>query len=180
MRGKKASPETVYKVLASYATTHNYSETARNLGMAMTTVEKIVKENKDNPEFVKLCDETKKSFAEKATSIIDKGLELINRRLSVALDKQAELETLIEEIDATSTEEMSYQAKINAINLIRETQIQKIKDISTTVGTLYDKRALAQGDSTQNINFATNSETFDKLASLSGYEKVEKAGEDDE
>lgn len=178
MRGKNTPPEVVYQVLASYATTHSFSETARNMGMAITTVEKIVKDNRDNPEYVRLCNETKKNFAEKATEIIDKGLELINRRISVALDKQAELETLIDEIDASSTEEMSYQAKMNAINLIRETQIQKIKDISTTVGTLYDKRALAQGDSTQNINFATNSETFDKLALLSGYEK--KAETDDE
>lgn len=52
--------------------------------------------------------------------------------------------------------------------------------LTTAMGTLFDKRALSRGETTQNINFATNSETFDKLASLSGYEKVEKAEEDDE
>jgi predicted transcriptional regulator len=172
-RGKKTSPEVIYKVMTSWASTNNYSETARDLGMAMTTVEKIVKDNKDKPEFVKLCDEKKKDFAEKATEIIDKGLELINRRLSVALDKQDELDRLIDEIENTDEEELSYKQKVTAINLIRETQIQKIKDISTAVGTLYDKRALARGESTQNVDFATNSETVGKLLEIAGYTKKE-------
>ena len=149
-RGKKTSPEVIYQVMVSWATTHNYSETARELGMAMTTVEKIVKVNKDKPEFVKLCDEKKKNFADKATDIIDKGLELIDRRLSVALEKQDELDRLIYEIENTDEEEISYKQKMSAINLIREAQIQKIKDISTMIGTLYDKRALAKGESTSN------------------------------
>ena len=50
--------------------------------------------------------------------------------------------------------------------------------LTTAMGTLFDKRALSRGETTQNINFATNSETFDKLAQLSGYEK--KADSDDE
>lgn len=169
-RGKQTPPEVVYQVLTSWATTHNYSQTARDLGMAMTTVEKIVKDNKDKPEFVRLCDEKKKDFADKATEIIDKGLELINRRLSVALDKQDELDRLIYEIENTDEEELSYKQKMTAINLIRETQIQKIKDISTAVGTLYDKRALAKGETTQNLGFATNFD-LDKLIDIAGYKK---------
>lgn len=149
-RGKQTPPETIYKVMTSWAVTNNYSETARDLGMAMTTVEKIVKDNKDKPEFVKLCDEKKKDFADKATEIINKGLQLIDRRLSIALDKQDELDKLINEIENCGDDELTYQQKVSAINLIRETQIQKIKDITTAVGTLYDKRALAKGESTNN------------------------------
>ena len=51
--------------------------------------------------------------------------------------------------------------------------------LTTAMGTLFDKRALSRGEMTQNVNFATNSETFDKLAHLSGYEKTEKADVDD-
>ena len=149
-RGKKTSPEVIYQVMESWATTQNYSETARALGMAVTTVEKIVKTNKDKPEFVKLCDEKKKGFADKATAIIDKGLKLIDMRLSTALDKQYELDRLIDEISNSDEEEISYKQKVSAISLIQEAQIQKIKDISTMIGTLYDKRALAKGESTNN------------------------------
>lgn len=53
--------------------------------------------------------------------------------------------------------------------------------LTTAMGTLFDKRALSRGEMTQNVNFATNSETFDKLASLSGYGKIEeKADSNDE
>lgn len=173
-RGKQTPPETIYKVMMSWAVTNNYSETARDLGMAMTTVEKIVKDNKDKPEFVKLCDEKKKDFADNATKIIDKGLRLIDRRLSLALDKQDELDKLIDEIEKCGDDELTYQQKVSAINLIRETQIQKIKDITTAIGTLYDKRALARGESTQNVDFATNSETIGKLLEIAGYTKVKR------
>lgn len=173
-KGKQTPPEVIYKVMTSWAVTNNYSETARVLNMPMTTVEKIVKDNKDKPEFVRLCDEKKADFADKASRIIDKGLELIDRRLTLALDSQDKLDKLIDEIDSTSEEEMSYKEKISAINLIREAQLQKIKDVTTAVGTLYDKRALARGETTQNIDFATNSETIGKLLEIAGYSKVKK------
>lgn len=149
-RGKQTPPEVVYQVLTSWATTNNYSETGRALGIPESTVRKIVDDNKDKEEFAELCDKKKKDFADKATEIIDKGLELINRRLSIALDKQAELDKLLDEISDSDEEEISYKQKMSAISLIQETQIQKIKDISTTIGTLYDKRALAKGESTNN------------------------------
>lgn len=174
-RGKQTPPETIYKVMTSWAVTNNCSETARALGLAESTVRKIVSDNKDKEEFAELCDEKKKDFANKATGIIDKGLELIDRRLSLALDKQDELDKLICEIEACSDDEMTYQQKITAVNLIRETQMQKIKDITTAIGTLYDKRALARGESTQNIDFATNCD-INKLIDIAGYRKK---GDDD-
>lgn len=174
-RGKKTSPETIYKVMTSWAIHHNNMEVSRELGIPEATVRKIVDMNKDKEEFTKLCDEKKKDFADKATEIIDKGLELINRRLTVALDKQAKLDKLIDEVLSTDDEEMSYKDKMTAVNLIRETQIQKIKDISTAVGTLYDKRALARGETTQNIDFATNFD-INKLIDIAGYRKK---GDDD-
>lgn len=149
-RGKKTPPEVVYKVMTSWASTDNYSETARELNMAMTTVEKIVKDNKDKPEFVKLCEEKRNSFSEKATKIIDKGLMLIDRRLTVALEKQEELEQVIEEIEGLSNEQMPYQTRVAVINAVRDTQIQKIKDISTMIGTLTDKKLLLEGKPTEN------------------------------
>ena len=61
------------------------------------------------------------------------------------------------------------------LNRIEETIDDEEKDIplnhlTTAMGTVYDKRALSRGDSTQNIDFATN---FDigKLLEISGYTK---------
>lgn len=45
-----------------------------------------------------------------------------------------------------------------------------INHLTVALGTLYDKRALARGESTQNVDFATNF-NIDKLAEIAGYSK---------
>lgn len=119
-KGKKTDNETIYKVMISVFSTGNYSETARQLNMPITTVEKIYKENENKEEFVKLCKQKKDEFAEKASRIIDKALN----RLENALDDKDE--------------------KIPVNNL------------STVIGTLYDKRNLAEGKSTENTKLDIN------------------------
>jgi hypothetical protein len=113
-KGKQTSPEVVYQVMTSWATTNNYSETARALGMAESTIRKIVKENKDKEEFAKLCDKKKEEFADKATEIINKALD----RLKRAIENNEEY--------------------------------IPVNQLTTAIGTLYDKRALAKGESTNN------------------------------
>lgn len=115
-KGKKTDNETIYKIMISMFSTNNFSETGRQLGIATTTVEKIYKDNKDKPEFVKLCNEKKEEFTDKASRLIDKAL----KRLEEALDNKED--------------------KIPVNNL------------STVIGTLYDKRALAKGESTANTD----------------------------
>ena len=61
-KGKRTDNETLYKVMLSYTVTRNYSQTARDLGLPITTVKKLVDENKNKPEFVKVCNEKKKSL----------------------------------------------------------------------------------------------------------------------
>jgi hypothetical protein len=46
-----------------------------------------------------------------------------------------------------------------------------LNHLTTAMGTLYDKRALSRGETTQNIDFATNSETLGKLFEIAGYQK---------
>lgn len=126
-KGKKTDNETIYKIMISMFSTNNFSETARQLNMPESTVEKIYKENKDKEEFVKLCEEKKDEFAEKATRLINKALN----RLEKALDDDKE--------------------KIPVNNL------------STVIGTLYDKRNLSEGKATVNtdINIRMSKEVED-------------------
>lgn len=124
-RGKKTDNETIYKVMLSYVSTNNFSETARILNMPISTIENIVKENKDKEEFVKLWNEKKEQFVTKANRLIDKAI--------IRLEEQ---------LDDDST-------KIPANNL------------TTVIGTLYDKRALAKGESTSNENITIRVELTD-------------------
>lgn len=113
-QGKKTDNETIYKVMLSVFRTGNFSETARQLNMPIQTVNDIYTRNIEKEEFVKLREKKEDEFVEKATRIIDKALN----RLEKSLDTESE--------------------KIQVNNL------------STVIGTLYDKRALAKGDPTTN------------------------------
>lgn len=136
-RGKKTSMKEIYLVMASYAITNNFSETARQLNMPCATVQDIVKANKDKDEFLKLRQEKRDEFADKASIVIDKALNRLVQQLD---DEDRDIPT---------------------------------HHLSTVIGTMYDKRALAKGEMTQNVGFATN---FDvgKLAEIAGFKKDEK------
>jgi hypothetical protein len=117
MRGKQTAPETVYRIMADYAVTGNFSETSRNLRVPGRTVEKVYKDNKDKAEFAKLRDEKRADFAKMAGENIDLALKRLKSLLS---DKNA---------------------------------VIPANQLSTVIGTLYDKRALANGESTDNVTF---------------------------
>lgn len=78
-RGKKTTPETIYKIMTSWAVTKNYKETADNLGLAVSTVKKIVDEHITEEKFEKLCNEKEQEFTKKADKIIDKALNRLER-----------------------------------------------------------------------------------------------------
>jgi hypothetical protein len=169
-RGKKTSPDVVYQVMALWFTNYNMRETARTLGLPLTTVKDIVDKNKNADAFEELRTQTEKAFAQKTTEIIEKGLLILNKRLNRAIEHEEDLDELIDDIWDMDDDEMSYKDKDKLVNKIKTLQLQNIKDITTAIGTLYDKRALSRGETTQNIDFATN---FDigKLIDIAGYQK---------
>ena len=174
MRGKKTSPEDIYKIMALWFTNYNLRETARIMDMPLSTVKGIVDEHKNADEFAELRTQTEKAFAQKTTEIIEKGLIILNKRLNRAIEHEEDLDDLIEEIWDIDDDEMSYKEKDKIVNKIKTLQLQNIKDITTAIGTLYDKRALSRGEVTQNVGFATNL-SLDKLAEISGYGKKDDA-----
>ena len=78
-RGQKTSPEMIYKIMTSWAVTQNNLQTARELDIAESTVRKVVLQNKDKDEFKKLCEEKREEFSVKASRIIDKALDRLER-----------------------------------------------------------------------------------------------------
>lgn len=150
-RGKKTPPEVVYQIMASWAVTNSLKETSRVLGIPVATVKNIVDANKDKSEFVKLQDEKKADFAEKASDIIDKGMALLERRFNRALEQEEDLDSLIDEIFRTEREELSQDEKQRLVSKLKALQLQDIKAITTAIGTLFDKRALAEGNATENV-----------------------------
>jgi hypothetical protein len=130
-RGKKTPPEMIYKIMASYAATNNINETARIMDMPRPTVKSIIDANKDKPEFIKLQEKKKDEFADKASQIIDKFLVLLDRKAERALGDDEQFDKL------------------------------RPTEITTAIGTLYDKRALAKGENTQNESINVNIKIID-------------------
>lgn len=163
-QGKKTDNETIYKIMLSYYITRNYSQTGRDLGIDESTIRHIVKENINKEEFTKLYEQKKEEFIESANRIINKGTELLERRLNVALDNQEELDDLIFEVYNADKEEVKEQQKKSLVNKIMKMQINSLSEITTAIGTMYDKKRIAEGGKEEtdtpivNINIVDNSE----------------------
>lgn len=159
-RGKKYSDEIKEQAFLLYATCGSYAETARQLGLAKSTVKGWI--DKKEPDALEQArTEKKMEFIDKASEIIDKGLLLLKRRINTALEYEDELDELIDEIFASDREEISPDEKKALINKIRSLQVQKLGEITTAIGTLYDKRALAKGENTQNEGINVNIKIID-------------------
>lgn len=169
-RGKKTPPEVVYQIMTSWVITNNYKETARELDLPYMTVKSIVDKNRDKPEFVKLRNEKMNEFSSRASEIIQKGLTLLNKRLDRAIASEEDLDNLIDEIYAADKEELSQDEKNRLVNKIRTLQVQNMKDITTAIGTLFDKKALADGKPTERTEII-GGDKLSKLAELAGYER---------
>ena len=122
-RGKQLDNQTVYNIMASHAVTNNYHETARLLKIPVKTVETTVKKHYDDEEFAQLRIEKRKEFSDKCSEIID--------NLLIGLERKA-IMLLIDD------------------KLLKNT---KLTEITTAIGTLYDKMALTQGECTKTVSF---------------------------
>lgn len=160
-KGQKTDNETVYKVMLSYIVTNNYSETARNLEMPESTVRKIISDNKDKEEFAKLCEQKRDEFVDKADKIIYKATNLLERRLDTALENQDELNDILDEAMKLDNKEFNDSQKKALIKRISKLQVNALNEITTAIGTMYDKRALAKGEPTSNETLTINVELSD-------------------
>ena len=77
-------------------------------------------------------------------------MQLLNRRFERAIEQEENFDVLINEIFATDREEINQDEKIRLVNKLRALQLHDIRAITTAIGTMYDKRALAKGEATEN------------------------------
>lgn len=155
-RGKKTDNETIYKIMISMFSTNNFNETARQLNIPAKTVETIYKKNIEKEEFTKLRVQKNDEFTEKATRIIEKATTLLERRIDTALEQQNELDKILDDVMDLEDKDANYNRKKALANKIDALQLNRLSELTTAVGTLYDKRALSQGESTVNNTITIN------------------------
>lgn len=157
MRGQKY-PEEIRIRAMEMLTVGSVAEVARALnlpeGTLQTWKEQKTKGSKEFAEnFKELREEKKKNFVEQSWKSIDLANQLIEKRLKRALDKEKEIDELLEVATDSFTDNKERAAYSKGLGKnIAKMRLDDISKIAITYGTLYDKQALAQGDSTQNTS----------------------------
>lgn len=145
MRGKQYSLEVKERALAALAVSNNIDALSREMGIPASTLRKWRKEVSDETEFAELRAKKRADFVDLAWETIRDALELGARRVKRAIEKEEELDEILEEAE----DKLTGVQREAALSKIRTLQIQNLREISTYIGTMYDKAALAAGEETE-------------------------------
>lgn len=146
-KGVPINNKKIAEVIASYALTNSYNATAKECGISDKTVKKIIENNPKEYE------KKKELFSESANRIINKSLKLIEDRIDTAMHNQSELESIIQMVWIQDKKELNETQKKIIVNKISRMQLNSLSELTTAMGTLYDKMRLATGESTENNKF---------------------------
>lgn len=169
-RGKKIDNKKIAEIVTSYALTNSYNATAKQCNVAANTVKNVInKQKKENPEeYAKVCEEKKELFQDKANKIIEKQLELLERRVNNALDNEDVLDEIIAMVWEQDKKELNETQKKTIVNKISKMQLNSLSEITTSLGTLYDKMRLANGESTGKVEISYE-EALKQVSGKDGY-----------
>lgn len=150
MRGQKIDIATKEKAIAMLATSNNIAEVARQLNIKESTLHTWKKNmengtDKDCKDFEELRNEKKKKFIEDSWKNIELASIILNRRLARACADEVVLDEMLKEaLEQTAGSDRRKEVVRNIASM----KLEDINKISTTLGTLYDKQALANGEAT--------------------------------
>ncbi len=148
-RGEKYSDEIKEKAYARYASGESVGEISKKLKVPDSTLRGwFRKMSQDGLSDIR--EEKQKSFIDRANKVIDKGMELLEKRFENALSKEQEINDIIEEIAKSDEEIISDKAKSDVIKKLRELQVYDLKGIAVVIGTVYDRRDKSEERSEKN------------------------------
>ena len=145
-QGSKYTDEQKEQALAML-TTMSFKAVSKSLNIPERTLRDWKDtEEKINPEFAKLRNEKKKQFVESSWNIIEKANKLIEKKLDRALSAEEDIENIVK--IAKNSESLEKDDIANLIKNIHKLGIENIGQVSTVIGTLYDKQALINKEAT--------------------------------
>lgn len=98
-------------------------------------------------------------FKDLALSVAEKAVRLADMQLEDAINNRAKLQKMIKEISLDG--EMPKGQKDELIKLLSTMKLDKLGEVATTAGILFDKHRLASGDSTDNSTIKVSYEGGD-------------------
>ena len=157
-RGKQTPPEIKEKCLSIVASTGNCGEASRQTGIPRNT---IIGWMKENDEFEQYRADKKQEFIDKSWEIINKAQKLIDKRMNRAIEFENEIDALIDRI---AIDDSLTDAEIKSIiTKIKKLKLESATELSTVIGTLYDKQALANKEATAIVDGNIGIKKFEDL-----------------
>ena len=77
----KYNAQEIMNIMVSYFDTRSYNETSKELGYPYNSVKYIVRKHYEEPDFVKIREQKEAQFAERATHLIYKAMNKLNKEL---------------------------------------------------------------------------------------------------
>ena len=161
MRGQNRNTEEQEKAKALYASGISMAEISSKLHIPDRTIYGWKKQWEDSgdEELAKLREVQKNRFIEQAQRIIDKASNLLEIKIDKAVKSEQDGQELLEQLEATLREagasEEVIKSKVDDLRkVLSKSTVDNVSQISTVLGTIYDKKALAEGKSTQNMNLS--------------------------
>lgn len=180
-KGQKIGEKQIEVMRAYLAAGTSLAETARKMGLPKSTVatwKKRFEEEKpaaaddldleqprpqkgagacalgegqtNEPTFKELRTLNQEKFIADAGEIVSMSQQLVKHDLSYALAHRAKIDRAIEVLCALG-ERISPQELKLCVKVLTEFKLPDIGKLSSVMGTMYDKRALAKGEPTENI-----------------------------
>ena len=129
-KGKQTEREKIYLIMSMWAVSGNYSEIARECKMPLSTVRKIVLENKDKSEYVELCNQKRNNFSKKADGIINKALNRLERDIDNE-DKDIPVNHLTTVIGTLTDKKLLLEGKPTArTELVGDDKLNKLAELA--------------------------------------------------
>lgn len=167
MKGQGYDDEIKEKILAELASGTSLCALSRKYDIAKSTISgwKKALNNPGNEDkldqFEQLRTKKKREFVEKAWSNIEAGNKLIQRRFERALDNEDAIDSLLSEIMSLPNTELSTEQKKALAKKLSNIRLDDVGKIAITLGTLYDKQALANKEPTNIEGQVKKFEDFD-------------------
>lgn len=145
-RGSKYTDKQKEQALAML-TTMPFKTVSENLDIPENTLRDWNKNaEKINPEFVELRNKKKEEFVESSWRIIEKANRLIEKKIDRALSTEEDIDKIIDK--AKVSDKLDKEDIIALTKSVNKLGIDNIGQVSTVVGTLYDKQALINKEAT--------------------------------
>lgn len=190
-RGQKYNDDIKEKAFALLAVNNNVQEVAKQLDLPYNTVktwekkflkeaeeqQKAKAEAENNQEaedkqdtnlrtenLVELRNKKKKEFVDNSWNIISKAQTLLERRITRALEKEDELDSLVSEIEQLDYQDLNQEQRKSLHRKMAAIKVEDVGKLATMLGTLYDKQALANNEATSKVDGVIRIEDIIKKA----------------